>query len=43
LEITLNKKNSTDGIITIKLGEADYQPKVEQKLRECRPKKYEII
>jgi trigger factor len=34
LEITLNKKNSTDGIITIKLGEADYQPKVEQKLRD---------
>jgi trigger factor len=34
LEITLDKKNSTEGRITIKINEADYQPKYEQKLRD---------
>lgn len=38
MEITLNKKNNTDGVITIKLGEADYQPKVDEKLRDYSKK-----
>jgi len=34
LEITLNKKNSTEGLIKIKLTEGDYQPKVEEKIKD---------
>jgi trigger factor len=34
LEITLNKKNTTEGLIKIKLTEGDYQPKVEEKLKD---------
>jgi trigger factor len=34
LEITLNKKNSTEGLIQIKLTEGDYQTQVENKLRD---------
>jgi len=34
LEITLNKKTSTEGLIKIKLTEGDYQPKVEEKVKD---------
>jgi trigger factor len=34
LEITLNKKNNTEGSIKIKLTEGDYQPHVEEKVRD---------
>jgi trigger factor len=34
LEITLNKKNNTEGLIKIKLTEGDYQPHVEQKVKD---------
>lgn len=34
MNITLDKKNNTDGLIKITLIESDYQPKVEEKLRE---------
>jgi trigger factor len=38
LEITLDKKNSTEGLITIKINEADYQPKYEEKIRDASRK-----
>ena len=34
MEITLNKKNSTEGQIRIKLSEPDYQPHVEEKVKD---------
>ena len=34
MEITLNKKNNTEGLIKIKLTEGDYQPKVEEKIKD---------
>lgn len=34
MEITLNKKNNTEGIIKIKLTEGDYQPHVEEKVKD---------
>lgn len=34
MEITLDKKNTTEGLIKIKLSEGDYQPQVEEKLKE---------
>jgi trigger factor len=34
LEITLNKKNTTEGLIKIKLSEGDYQPHVEEKVKD---------
>jgi len=34
LEITLNKKTNTEGLIKIKLTEGDYQPKVEEKIKD---------
>jgi trigger factor len=34
LEITLNKKNNTEGVIKIKLTEGDYQPHVEEKVKD---------
>lgn len=34
MEITLNKTNSTEGLIKIKLTEGDYQPNVEEKVKE---------
>lgn len=34
MEITLNKKNNTEGLIKIKVSEVDYQPKLEEKVRE---------
>jgi trigger factor len=34
LEITLNKKNSTEGSIKIRLTEGDYQPHVEEKVKD---------
>jgi trigger factor len=34
LEITLDKKNSTEGLIRITINEADYQPKYEEKIRD---------
>jgi len=34
LEITLNKKSNTEGLIKIKLTEGDYQPHVEEKVRD---------
>lgn len=38
MEITLDKKNSTEGLIKIKIGEADYQPKYEEKIRDASRK-----
>jgi trigger factor len=38
LEITLNKLNSTEGVIKIKLTEGDYQPHVEEKVRDYSKK-----
>ena len=34
MEITLDKKNSTEGLIKIKLTEGDYQPHVEEKVKD---------
>lgn len=34
MEITLNKKSNTEGIIKIKLTEGDYQPHVEEKVKD---------
>jgi len=34
LEITLNKTNNTEGLIKIKLTEGDYQPSVEEKVKD---------
>lgn len=34
MEITLDKKTSTEGLIKIKLTEGDYQPKVEEKVKD---------
>ena len=34
MEITLNKKNNTEGVIKIKLTEGDYQPHVEEKVKD---------
>jgi trigger factor len=34
LEITLNKKNDTEGLIKIRLTEGDYQPHVEEKVKD---------
>lgn len=34
MEITLNKTNNTEGLIKIKLTEGDYQPKVEEKVKD---------
>ena len=34
MNITLDKKSSTDGLIKIKLSESDYQPKVEEKIKD---------
>lgn len=34
MEITLDKKTSTEGLIKIKLSEGDYQPKVEEKVKD---------
>ena len=34
MEITLNKKNNTEGLIKIKVTEGDYQPHVEEKVRD---------
>lgn len=34
LEITLDKRTNTDGLIRIKLSEGDYQPKVEEKVKD---------
>jgi len=33
LDITLDKKGTTDGLIKIKLSPSDYQPKVEEKIK----------
>lgn len=34
MEITLNKSNNTEGLIKIKLTEGDYQPNVEEKVKD---------
>lgn len=34
MDITLDKQSTTDGLIKIKLTESDYQPKVEEKVKE---------
>ena len=34
MEITLNKKNNTEGLIKIKVSEGDYQPHVEEKVKD---------
>ncbi len=34
MNITLDKQSATDGLIKIKLTESDYQPKVEEKVRD---------
>jgi trigger factor len=34
LNITLDKQSATDGLIKISLSESDYQPKVEQKVKD---------
>jgi trigger factor len=38
LEITLNKKNNTEGLIKIRLTEGDYQPHVEEKVKDYAKK-----
>lgn len=38
MDITLDKKGSTEASIKIKLNEADYQPKIEEKVKEYRRK-----
>jgi len=34
LDITLDKKSTTDGLIKIRLSQSDYQPKVEEKIKD---------
>ena len=34
MNITLDKQNATDGLIKVKLTESDYQPKVEEKVKD---------
>lgn len=34
MDITLDKQSATDGLIKIRLTESDYQPKVEEKVKE---------
>lgn len=34
MEITLDKTNSTEGLIKIRIDQADYQPKYEEKIRD---------
>lgn len=34
MEITLDKRTNTEGLIKIRLSEGDYQPKVEEKVRD---------
>src|SRR3981189_364390 len=34
MDITLDKQSTTDGLIKITLTESDYQPKVEEKVKE---------
>lgn len=34
MNITLDKQSATDGLIKIKLSESDYQPKVEEKVKD---------
>lgn len=34
MEITLNKKNNTEGLIKIRVTEGDYQPHVEEKVKD---------
>lgn len=34
MEITLDKKTNTEGLIKVKLSEGDYQPKVEEKVKD---------
>ena len=34
MNITLDKASATDGLIKITLNESDYQPKVEEKVKE---------
>lgn len=34
MDITLDKKSTTDGLIKIKLSESDYQPKVQEKIKD---------
>ena len=38
MDISLDKKSATEASIKIKLNEADYQPKVEEKIKEYRRK-----
>lgn len=38
MEITLDKKSNTEGLIKIKLTEGDYQPHVEEKVRDFAKK-----
>ena len=38
MEITLDKKSTTEGLIKISLKETDYQPKVEQKVKDYTKK-----
>ncbi|MBX2964384.1 MAG: trigger factor [Cyclobacteriaceae bacterium] len=34
LEITLDKRNTTEGLIKVKLNQGDYKPKVDEKIRD---------
>ena len=34
MNITLDKQSTTDGLIKVTLTQSDYQPKVEEKLKE---------
>ena len=34
MEITLDKKNTTEGIIKVKLQQADYKPTVDEKVKD---------
>ncbi|MTI32214.1 trigger factor [Xanthovirga aplysinae] len=38
MDITLDKKSSTEASVKIKVSEADYQPKVEEKIKDYRKK-----
>ncbi|MEQ9166792.1 MAG: trigger factor family protein, partial [Fulvivirga sp.] len=38
MDISLDKKNSTEASIKVKLNEADYQPHVEEKVKEYAKK-----